>query len=198
MDGQCFCEVDFLGLAMLMVPLYISVAWSLIITYQLFTQTAVYSFTDYLGNVLPSLGALLNTRIDTVVFIHTFAWIFVLASVVPSTILGKGRSILLQFFLCLTLTFVAIEMEAILTMTIGRIFSLVQAGAASWFQNPVIACLYLSAPYVFMVSLDIRARRNKRKEEEKEVAEAQILERAVYSDQEGDRKPVEQKAPTPQ
>ena len=110
MDGQCFSEVDFLGLAMLMVPLYISVAWRLIITYQLFTQTAVYSFTDYLGNVLPSLGGLLNTRIDTVVFIHTFAWIFVLASVVPSIILGKGRSILLQFFLCLTLTFVAIEM----------------------------------------------------------------------------------------
>ena len=187
-----------MGLAMLILPLYMSVAWSLIVSYQLFTQVAVYSFNDYLGRVWPSLGGLLNTRIETVVFIHAFAWIFVLASVLPSIILGKSRSILLQFFLCLTLTFVAVAMEDILIMTIGAAFSFVRASAAMWFQNPAIACLYLSAPYVFMAYLDIRSRRDRRKEEEKEAAEALILERVLHSDQEGNREPVEQKAPASQ
>jgi hypothetical protein len=193
-----FYEVDSLGLAILMAPLYISIAWSLIITYQLFTETAVYSFTDYLSNALPSIGALLNTRIDTVVFIHAFAWIFVLASVVPSIILGKGRSILLQFFLCLTLTFVALEMEEILTVTIGGVFSFVRMNSVMWFQNPAISCLYLSAPYVFMAYLDVRARREKRKEEEKEAAEAVMLERITHSDSEGNHTPAEQTKPIPQ
>jgi hypothetical protein len=186
-----------LGFAVLIAPLYISIAWSLIISYQLFTETAVYSFTDYLGSAVPSLGAMLAPRVDTVVFIHAFAWIFVLASVVPSIILGKGRSILLQFFLCLTLTFVAVAMEDFLILTLGGVFSLLRTTATVWFQNPAIACLYLSAPYVFMAYLDVRARRSKRREEEKEAAEAVMLKRITHSDSEEGPAPAEQPTPTP-
>ena len=104
-------------------------------------------------------------RIETVVFIHAFAWIFLLASVIPSAILGKGRSVLLQFFLCLTLTLVAVSVEAVFTFILGADTRMEVQALSGVFMNPVIASLYLSAPYVLMLYLDIRSRRENVEEE---------------------------------
>ena len=140
-------------------PLYISVAWSLIVSYQFFTQTAVYSIINVLNNYWYSAGQILIPRVDTIVFIHAFAWIFLLSSVIPSVILGKGRSVLLQFFLCLTLTFVATSIEGLLAFVISGNPALQIENLSLLFQNPFLAGLYLSIPYVFMLYLDIRTRR---------------------------------------
>ena len=112
-------------------------------------------------------------RIETVVFIHAFAWIFVLASVIPSAILGKGRSVLLQFFLCLTLTLVAVSVEAVFTFILGADTRMEVQALSGVFMNPVIASLYLSAPYVLMLYLDIRSRREN-VEEDKEVRDESV------------------------
>jgi len=168
----------------LTAPLYISVAWSLIISYQLFTQTAVYSVIYFLNNLLPSTAEFLIFRIDTVVFIHTFAWIFVLSSVIPSMILGKGRSVLLQFFLCLTITLVAVSVEDILALMIGTAPIAQIQTMSIWFQNPLIAGTYLSAPYLSMLYLDIHSRRKNAKEEEPEETEAVIYEEVIPAEQE--------------
>ena len=93
------------------------------------------------------------------VFIHAFAWIFVLSSVIPSVILGKGRGVLVQFFLCLTLVLVATLIEDALTIMIERqpIYQL--ENLSTWLQNPILAGVYLSVPYLFMLYLDIRSKK---------------------------------------
>jgi len=148
-----------LGKAAFTAPLYVCVAWTLIISYQLFTQTAVNSVVTSLNTFWPSLSSWVIFRIDTMVFIHAFAWIFVLSSVIPSVILGKGRGVLVQFFLCLTLVLVATLIEDALTIMIERqpIYQL--ENLSTWLQNPILAGVYLSVPYLFMLYLDIRSKK---------------------------------------
>lgn len=167
-----------MGKAAIAAPLYLSFAWSLMISYQLFTQTAVTTVTGYINMLWPSIGTWLSSRIDTIIFIYAFAWVFVLSSVIPSVILGKGRSVLIQFLVCLTLTFVAFVIQDALTAyaakPIEQLFSL-----AVVFQNPIIAVSYLLMPYILMLMLDIRSRRKQKKEEFKEIEKASIKDISV-------------------
>jgi hypothetical protein len=151
--------VCHLGKAVFTAPVYISIAWSLIITYQVFTLTAVHSLIGFLASLCPSLAAFMTPRISMVTFIHAFAWVFVLSSVIPVIILGKSRSVLLQFFLCLTVTLVAVSIEDILIHMMGTAPTAQMQVFSVWFQNPLIAGLYLSVPYVLMLYLDIHARK---------------------------------------
>ncbi len=163
-------------------PLYISIAWSLIISYQLFTQTAVYSIANFLAGFWPTAGELLIPNTDVIVFVHAFAWIFVLSSVIPIVILGKERSVLLQFFLCLTVTLVAVSIEGIFTILTGQNPAGQMQALSTWFQNPLIAGFYLSVPYLFMFYLDLRSRKEWRKMEETETVhfeEATMTEQTV-------------------
>ena len=96
------------------------------------------------------------------VFIHAFAWIFVLSSVIPSVILGKGRSVLVQFFLCLTLVLVATLVEDALKVMMEPIYQL--GSVLTWLRNPILAGVYLSVPYLFMLYLDIRSRKKSKDE----------------------------------
>ena len=165
--------VSDLGKAALTAPLYISIAWSLIISYQVFTLTAVYSIVRFFSGVWPSVGAFIIPRISMVTFIHAFAWIFVLSSVIPVIILGKTRSVLLQFFLCLTVTLVAVSIEDILTHLMGTAPAAQMQSLSMWFQNPLVAGLYLSVPYVLMLYLDLRTRKKKPEQETVETVEQQ-------------------------
>ncbi|MDH5460579.1 MAG: hypothetical protein OEY95_00350 [Candidatus Bathyarchaeota archaeon] len=155
-----------MGKAVLITPLYISVAWTLMVSYQLFTQIAVTTVTDYINVFWPSVGAWLVSRMDMIVFIHAFAWVFLLSSAIPSVILGKGKGVLAQFFVCLTLTFSAFIVQDILTTyrdrSIVQIFSL-----TSLFNNPFLAIGYLSMPYLLMLGFDIHSRRKQKKKKEK-------------------------------
>jgi len=156
-----------LGKAAIATPLYLSVAWSLMISYQLFTQTAVATVIAALSTIWPSVAAWMSTRSETIIFIYAFAWVFVLSSVIPSVLLGKGRSVLIQFIVCLTLTFAAFLIQDWLAAYAGRpidqLFSL-----ATLFQNPILATGYLLMPYVLMISLDMRARQKNKHHETKE------------------------------
>ena len=171
--------------AALAAPLYISIAWCLIISYQLFTQTAVYSIVHFLTGSWPSADNFVITRLDSIVFIHAFAWIFVLSSVIPSIIIGKGRSILLQFFLCLTVAFVAVSAEDVLMFIMGANPASQIQSFSFWFQNPLIAGIYLCAPYILMLYLDIRSRKKARKEEQLQETESeQYSEEVILVEQE--------------
>ena len=134
------------------------------ISYQLFTQTAVTSIVTIVNTLLPSVGFWLSSRIDIVIFVYSFAWVFVLSSAIPGVILGKERGVLVQFFVCLTLTFLALITADILESYCAA--SLNQLlGLSFVFNNIVIATLYLAFPYILMIALDIRARNNKNKED---------------------------------
>jgi len=151
-----------LGKATIITPLYISVAWALMTTYQFFTQTTVTSVTIFIGNQLPTIGAWMASRLDMIVFIHSFAWIFLLSSAIPSLILGKERGVLVQFGLCLTLTFLAFVVQDAITSFDSGVMNQI-FGLAPVFQNPILATAYLSLPYLLMIGFDIRGKRKKEK-----------------------------------
>jgi hypothetical protein len=151
-----------LGKATILTPLYVSVAWTLMTSYQLFTQTTVESVTRYINVFLPSIGAWMALRIDIIVFVHSFAWIFLLSSAIPSLILGKGRGVLIQFGVCLTLAFLAFIVQDILMSNNSETFNQIM-GIAQVFQNPLLASAYLSVPYFIMLGFDLRGKRKSQK-----------------------------------
>lgn len=171
-----------LGKAALATPLYISVAWTLMVSYQFFTQAAVTTVITYLSMAWPSLGSWLATRMDMLIFIYAFAWVFVLSSAIPSIILGKERSALIQFFVCLTLTFLAFIIQDALFTYGGRpmeqLFSL-----TALFYNPFLAVIYLLMPYLLMLMIDIRSRRKGKKDKDLEKITSAYIEDAVVAEQ---------------
>ena len=150
-----------LGKTALITPMYISVAWILMTSYQFFTETTVTSVTLSISTYLPSIGTWMASRLDMIVFIHSFAWIFLLSSVIPSLLLGKQRGVLVQFGLCLTLAFLAFVIQDTLEGFSGALDQI--TGLAPVFQNPALAAAYLSIPYVLMIGFDIRSKRKKQK-----------------------------------
>ena len=107
---------------------------------------------------MPSAGTWINSNVQTIVFIYAFTWIFVLSSVIPSVILGKERSVLIQYLVVLLLTLLAFYMADILLLVAGiNINHLLSA--ATFLTNPILAALYLAVPYIFMIGLDIRSKR---------------------------------------
>jgi len=171
-----------LGKATLTTPLYISVAWTLIISYQIFTQTAVATVVSHVNMFWPSIGSWLSSRMDMLTFVYAFAWIFVLSSVIPSVILERERSVLIQFFVCLTLTLVALIIQDTITnYASGLDHNL--SNLAIIFCNPFLAVGYLLAPFIVMLIIDVRARRkHKRTEELGKIAETYLENAALIEE----------------
>lgn len=157
------------------------------VSYQMFTQVAVTTLVNYINLLWPFVGAWLTSRIDMVIFVSAFAWVFVLSSVIPSVMLGKERSVLIQFSVCLTLTFLAFIsydiLEAYGGVPVERVLSL-----AVFLKNPFIAIAYLLIPYTLMFAADIHARRKRKKEKEfLEMVTNAYLQNAVAAEQKRQR-----------
>ena len=149
-----------MGKATLLTPVYISIAWTLMTSYQLFTQTTVDTLTTSIYSVLPVVGEWMATRIDLIVFIHSFAWIFLLSSFIPAVLLGKQRGVLVQFGVCLSLAVLAnIVQGAVTDIGQGPLDQIL--GLAPLFQNPALALAYMALPYLMMAWFDIRGKRKK-------------------------------------
>jgi len=140
---------------LLAAPLYVAVAWTLIISYQSFTRVAVQSVVQQLQIHLPDAAAWLTPHIEQVVFIHAFAWIFLATSVIPSLLLRRTQSMLLQFLLVLALSFAGLYLAGIVAQALGREITQDILGLGVWLENPVLAVLYLLAPYLGMLTIDI-------------------------------------------
>jgi hypothetical protein len=133
----------------------------LTVSYQLFTDTAVRTIAINVNSFWPAASAWMNSNIQMIVFVYAFSWIFVLSSVLPSVILGKERSVLIQYGVCLVLTFLAFSIQGVIQ--IQQLF-----GEAIFLKNPIIAGIYLIVPYLIMVAIDVRSRSERRKREETE------------------------------
>jgi hypothetical protein len=155
--------VGTVGKAAVVTPLYISVAWIMMITYQMFTKTAVSAVLTNFGVVLPAVSEWLFSRMDIIIFIHAFAWVFVLSSVIPSLLLGKERSVLIQFFVCLTLVFISFVVQDIVNVYLDEQSPLL-SNFLLLLNNPFLAAAYLSMPYIFMLAIDIKAKRKREKD----------------------------------
>jgi hypothetical protein len=124
----------------------------------LFTDTAVRSLTVYIAYVSPVLANWVTENIELVVFIYAFTWIFLLSSVIPSLLLGKKRSILVQYMVCLILAVLALSVQGLL-LTYGGIEISQIFAAATFLSNPFLAGLYLAVPYLIMLALDLRTKK---------------------------------------
>jgi hypothetical protein len=152
--------------AALATPAYLSVAWALMVSYQIFTETSVKTVVDALGVYFPQVGGWLILRMDMIVFIYAFAWVFVLSSIIPQLILGKERSVLIQFIVCLALTMLGLILVDVIK---GYGFDLTKPEVllsnqyTQLFGNIIFAAFYLSLPYIFMVTIDYRSRSAKKR-----------------------------------
>lgn len=161
-------------------PLYLSVAWTLMITYQIFTQTAVSTIVTSINASIPTIGLWLSARMDLIIFVYGFAWVFILSSAIPSAILGKERGVLVQFFLCLSLTFLALIMVDILEGYLS--ISMTQfLGLSYFFNNFVVATLYLAIPYILMIALDLHSRNMVKQNQNLELLTESFLENTQNS-----------------
>jgi hypothetical protein len=157
-----------LGKAAWQTLLYISVAWILMTSYQMFTQTAVTTLVTYINMLWPQLGSWLIYRVDLIISVCAFAWVFVVSSAIPSIILGKERGVLLQFAVCLILTFLAFVVFDILESWSASIDPIRYfLGFALLLKNPFSAFAYLIAPYALMIAIDLHGRRKRKKEMER-------------------------------
>jgi hypothetical protein len=172
-----------LGRATLITPLYLSVAWMMMVTYQMLTQTAVSTVLTLLNTSLSTVGEWFLLRMDVIIFIYAFAWVFVLSSVIPSLLLGKERSVLVQFFVCLTLTFIAFIVQDLINAYWSSQFQVLQVFVIL-LGNPLLATAYLSMPYVIMLAIDIRARRKHKKDKQLDKVTAMHLGQPEVAEQE--------------
>lgn len=150
--------------AAVLAPLYLSVSWVLIVTYQLFTQTAVSAVAVQINQYWPSVGAWIFSNVEIIIFVYSFSWIFVLSSVIPSVILGKQRSVLVQFLVVLVLTLLAFILQGILLPTGELPEELL--GFAFFLNNPLVATVFLLIPYILMLILDLHTRRKEKTKRE--------------------------------
>ena len=160
----CLKVTSSVARAAVVTPLYISGVWILLITYQMFTRIAVFTALQSIAPFLPSFQILLADRVARIEFLHAFAWIWVMTSLIPSIILKK-TSAFLQFIVVFILTFLASEFENIVSLTLGREFVLQLFTAAVRLEHPLLAFPYLAAPYIVIFAIDFYERRRKKLKE---------------------------------
>lgn len=146
--------------AALFTPVYLSLSWVLTVSYQLFTNTAVKTVASSLSGVWPYASGQLLANIQTVSFVYAFSWIFVLSSVLPSLLLGRERSVLIQYMVCMALTVLALSAQS-LPWIQDHIQGVL--GASVVLEGPVFAAAYLLIPFVLMAYLDVRSGRKRKK-----------------------------------
>lgn len=131
------------------------------VSYQMLTETAVKSLINFINILWPFIGEWLIYGVDMIVFVYAFAWVFVFSSLLPSAILGRERSVPVQFFVCLTFTFLAFMAFDSLKAYGGHAISY-RLSLATLLENPFAALAYLSTPYILTLAIDLQTRRKMR------------------------------------
>jgi hypothetical protein len=137
--------------------LYLVLAWVLMVSYQIFTQSAIKTIAASLDGTIPPIALLLNSNSSTAVFICSFAWMFVLSALVSIIMFGRERRLTIQFMVSLGLTLTGSALLGVLNFagldfsnpnTLSQPFTLL-------FGNVFFAFFYLALPFIFMVLVDV-------------------------------------------
>ena len=135
---------------------YLALAWVLMVSYQIFTQT-VYTSTLSVEGSIPALASLINSKADLTIFICSIAWMFVLSSLISILMFGRERRRTIQFIVssALTLTGSALlGLPHIAGLDLSNPSVLSQPFTLS-FSNVFFAFFYLTLPFIFMVAVDL-------------------------------------------
>ena len=137
--------------------IYLVIAWVLIVSYQIFTQSALTTVTLSLGGSVPALASWINSESNVTVFICSFAWMFVLSALISIVMFGKERRLTIQFLVSLALTltgsallglFHLIGLDLSNPSVLSQLFTVL-------FGNVFFAFFYLALPFLFMVAVDL-------------------------------------------
>ena len=151
----------------MLTPLYLGCSWVLTVSYQIFTNTAVKTISSVLNGVWPSAATWLYANIQTVSFVYAFSWIFLLSSVLPALLLGKERSILIQYLVCMVLTLLALTAQNFLSIH-DRLQSIL--GVSVFLERPYLAIVYLLIPFIFMLTMDARSKWKRSKSQKDQIS----------------------------
>jgi hypothetical protein len=115
------------------------------------------TLTSSLGNSVPDLALLIGSNVNLVVFICSFAWMFVLSSLVSVIMFGREKRLTIQFMASLALTLTGSALLGLLHLTgldltnpnfTSRPFTLM-------FGNVFFAFFYLALPFIFVLAVDL-------------------------------------------
>jgi hypothetical protein len=137
--------------------LYLVLAWVLMVSYQIFTQSALKTIAFYMDGIIPPVSSLLNSNSATAIFICSFAWMFVLSALVSIIMFGRERRLTIQFMVSLALTLTGSALLGLLNLS-GLDFSnpnILSQPFNLLFGNVYFAFFYLALPFVFMVLVDL-------------------------------------------
>jgi hypothetical protein len=148
----------------LLTATYLILAWVLMVSYQIFTQTAVKSVAAALSEPAPMIANWLNSSPEVTTFVCGFAWMFVLSAIAQSLMFGRERRLSIQFLVSLALTAAG---SAVLVLLGGADLNLTSPDVFSGlgalvFGNAVFAGFYLALPFFFMLAMDIRSMRKRK------------------------------------
>jgi hypothetical protein len=137
--------------------IYLVLAWVLMVSYQIFTQSALTTVTSSLGGTIPDLASAIDSNADTAIFICSFAWMFVLSALISIIMFGKERRLTIQFIVSLALTLTG---SALLGLLHGAGLDISNPSILSQpftllFGNVFFAFFYLALPFIFMVAVDL-------------------------------------------
>jgi hypothetical protein len=127
------------------------------VSYQIFTQSALTTLTTSLKEISPAVAILINSNVNVVVFIFSFAWMFVLSSIVSIIMFGKERRLTIQFTVSLVLTLTGSALLGLLHLAgldlsnpnfVSKPFTLI-------FGNVFFSFFYLALPFIFMLAVDL-------------------------------------------
>ena len=133
--------------------IYLSFAWILMVSYQIFTRSALTT----MGNSIPILASLISSQTDLAVFICSFAWMFVLSALISIVMFGKERRLTIQFLVSLGLTLTGTALLGLLHLAGLDILnpSFLSQPFTLLFGNVFFAFFYLALPFIFMVTVDL-------------------------------------------
>jgi hypothetical protein len=136
---------------------YLFLAWLLMVSYQIFTQTALTTVASSLSGSAPLLASWINSNANVPIFVCSFAWMFVLSSIISIVMFGRERRLTIQFLVSLALTLTG---SALLGLFHVVGFDLPNPSFLSHpsnllFGNVFFAFFYLALPFIFMVAVDL-------------------------------------------
>jgi hypothetical protein len=132
-------------------------AWVLIVSYQIFTQSALSTLASSFGGSIPALASWINSEANVTVFICSFAWMFVLSALISIIMFGKERRLTIQFSVSLALTLTGSALLG-LSHLVGLDLSnpnVLSKPFTLLFSNVFFAFFYLALPFIFMVAVDL-------------------------------------------
>ena len=153
-------SVVWLAKGIWVTAVFLVAAWVLMLSYQVFTKTALTALATSLKGSASLLASALSSNISLAVFVCSFAWMFVLSSVISNLIFGKQKRIFIQFLISLALTVTAAALFDAFQWAgwdLSNPKTLLSNRYAQVFSNAWFSALYLSLPFAFMIAIDLRS-----------------------------------------